>query len=533
MVEDGGLTIGRGVDNDVIISDLAASRQHAIVQVRDGSYFLADLGSGNGTRVNGRRIDEVPLKGGEEIEIGTVRCHFVIPSAKNGQPHVFTPKKKSGSMAKALLALSLVLLLAIGIGLVVKFGMKKGWFGKRGNTGVTELARKNDSGTAKKFFDQGVVKFREKEWKEALNKFQVAAQLDPRFPNIDKYLQRCKEEEDNARWFEEGKAAFKKRDLRKAREFLSKVTLESVYRTDAQQFLARTEDALVDQMLKKAEQILDANPSEALKLAKEVIEIMPTNTRAFNIQTKAEDRLDKKGTRVAAVERPSSTNRSWHPRRHYRPKSKVETRPVKTEKNTEEEAPGQSSATGGIADGLRLFDQKKFSDAIAFMNNLSRSSRRRATRRKASKLVKKLKAFNAAWNSGTNQLKKRSFGGAIRAFEKALRIGKTIKSSSPIIDEVKKRLAPSYVLYGNASLKNTKYSEAYQSFKKALKYRPGYTLAKRGMQQLASKAKKLYYEGYVAKYSDPDTAKKKWRIVVQITPPDNEWHQKAEKRLEE
>lgn len=64
------ITIGRNRTNDITIDNLAVSDRHARI-VRDKTgYFLEDLGSTNGTFVDGRRISRVGLAGKQEITIG-------------------------------------------------------------------------------------------------------------------------------------------------------------------------------------------------------------------------------------------------------------------------------------------------------------------------------------------------------------------------------------------------------------------------------------------------------------------------------
>lgn len=65
------LVVGRAVDCSVHIDDLQASRRHAEVLVRDGSAVLRDLGSANGTFVNGESISERRLAVGDRIGVGT------------------------------------------------------------------------------------------------------------------------------------------------------------------------------------------------------------------------------------------------------------------------------------------------------------------------------------------------------------------------------------------------------------------------------------------------------------------------------
>jgi hypothetical protein len=64
------LAIGRATDNDLVLQDPRASRHHARLQARRGTLVLSDLGSTNGTRVNGMTVGEVVLGAGDRIQIG-------------------------------------------------------------------------------------------------------------------------------------------------------------------------------------------------------------------------------------------------------------------------------------------------------------------------------------------------------------------------------------------------------------------------------------------------------------------------------
>jgi hypothetical protein len=75
----GGATIGRSRQCEVVIDDPNVSRQHAEIRPRGGSWVLNDLGSTNGSTLNGRRVvgPEV-LKPGDEIELGTSVVTFEL-----------------------------------------------------------------------------------------------------------------------------------------------------------------------------------------------------------------------------------------------------------------------------------------------------------------------------------------------------------------------------------------------------------------------------------------------------------------------
>jgi hypothetical protein len=79
VVGPGGATMGRSRQCDVTVDDPNISRNHAEVRPRGGSWVLTDLGSTNGSRLNGRRVEgsEV-LKPGDEIELGTTVLRFEL-----------------------------------------------------------------------------------------------------------------------------------------------------------------------------------------------------------------------------------------------------------------------------------------------------------------------------------------------------------------------------------------------------------------------------------------------------------------------
>jgi len=64
------MRIGRSSECELVLRDPRASRQHARLTARDGVLVLTDLGSTNGTHVNGQRVSEVVLGEGDRISIG-------------------------------------------------------------------------------------------------------------------------------------------------------------------------------------------------------------------------------------------------------------------------------------------------------------------------------------------------------------------------------------------------------------------------------------------------------------------------------
>lgn len=71
------MTIGRHPDSIVLLHALSASSQHAVLRQReDGLYYLQDLGSSNGTRINGVEVEEAVLNDGDQISFGDEAAAF-------------------------------------------------------------------------------------------------------------------------------------------------------------------------------------------------------------------------------------------------------------------------------------------------------------------------------------------------------------------------------------------------------------------------------------------------------------------------
>jgi pSer/pThr/pTyr-binding forkhead associated (FHA) protein len=70
-------SVGRNTDSDVFLDDVTVSRVHAVIDRRsDGAFFVRDVGSLNGTYVNGEQVDETKLASGDEVQIGKFKLVF-------------------------------------------------------------------------------------------------------------------------------------------------------------------------------------------------------------------------------------------------------------------------------------------------------------------------------------------------------------------------------------------------------------------------------------------------------------------------
>lgn len=75
-IEKEKILVGRSAENDIAVMDLRASRLHCRMERHGGQYLIVDLGSQNGTRLNGHLVDRSALKVGDEITVGNAHIWF-------------------------------------------------------------------------------------------------------------------------------------------------------------------------------------------------------------------------------------------------------------------------------------------------------------------------------------------------------------------------------------------------------------------------------------------------------------------------
>jgi type VI secretion system protein ImpI/type VI secretion system protein len=107
--DKGTVTIGRTLGNEVVLPDVEkkVSSKHAQIENKNGAYHLSDLGSTNGTILNGKKIEakrEVPLKSGDRIQIGSFQLLFSLTSEKleSSTTRHIDPAKAAEKLAETL-----------------------------------------------------------------------------------------------------------------------------------------------------------------------------------------------------------------------------------------------------------------------------------------------------------------------------------------------------------------------------------------------------------------------------------------------
>jgi pSer/pThr/pTyr-binding forkhead associated (FHA) protein len=103
------ITIGRAMTNDIVLGDARVSRNHARIECGSGGCTLIDLGSSNGTRLNGNRVVQANLTPGDVIDLGSSSLHYLeaAPVDESGMTIINSDADLEASLDQATIAVSL------------------------------------------------------------------------------------------------------------------------------------------------------------------------------------------------------------------------------------------------------------------------------------------------------------------------------------------------------------------------------------------------------------------------------------------
>jgi hypothetical protein len=131
---DDPVLLGRAKECDILLNDLKASREHAVIEpYGDGEWRVRDLGSGNGTKVNGRKIERHLLEPEDVVQIGDAKLLFAGEAAAVVEP---SPEERPRRRAPAARKTTLTgIVLAVFL-IVAAAALLFAWKGVRGRAAV-------------------------------------------------------------------------------------------------------------------------------------------------------------------------------------------------------------------------------------------------------------------------------------------------------------------------------------------------------------------------------------------------------------
>jgi tetratricopeptide (TPR) repeat protein len=528
---DGTRVFGRSKDCDVVLLDIQVSRRHTEMVADHNGVLVRDLGSGNGTLVNGDLIEEVRLVHGDEVALGD----HVLRFEEDGPVASALVKRAPGAMAghgPAATAASVD---------VVRRARRRRTQGDEGGGkkkkvvllgGLTVVAAvvvvalvlkpepeppppegPTPQEVAQQSYVAGMQQFRDGAYDEALQRFEAAVAAFPNHPSAPRYLTATRREITARDAMARGAALLEQGDYAGAREAFGQVDSESLRHQEAQQSLRRVNESEARAAVIQGDELLeDDEIDDARSAYRRALSIVPDYPSAVR-------GLEKADEQEAALQRMSAAQR--------RQRAQAAAARARSERQR-----AQAAVRRALATGERFFDEGEFQRAVDAFNELAQSDDA-ALARPARQKAEAVRAFRPAYERGMTAAENRDAEQAVNDLTVAERHARAVNAGGTLHQQVRTRLADMHFLQGRVAFNGRRYAVAFNHYNEALKANPQHRYAQTGMDELRKLGEELYLEAYMVRTLNRETAIRQFRQVIAMTPPDFEYHQRSRERLAE
>jgi pSer/pThr/pTyr-binding forkhead associated (FHA) protein len=512
LLYPGEYVLGRSEGADLILADDAVSRKHISLQVDPSRVVLRDLGSGNGTRVNGRKVSDAQLGHGDRVNLGRHQLRYEVAGSENVQtsPSMVV---QGGGWRRARKKVLWVALAGLAMG-VIAGGKPALQYWKRRQAAIEEKER---AGALKAVADtkyQAGIEARDAgRFADAVVLFEAAKALLP-LPEYTTALVEARREHSDGQKLSRAKEHQKGARLSEARALLMEIKNESRTYPKAQETLAEINRVEVGMLRTQAEVAeREGRLAEARLAYQKLKDLLPSDAAVANalarLATLAAGKAD------AAVKEPA--------------------RPAKAkEKEKPREKVAGDGGKGVVSAALAKFDEGRVGDAIAMLDR-GMESLSAGERDRAGKLQNQMAAFSAAWERGSEAVKGKDGPTAAKELDKAYRLAREIHGDGPISADVKVELSKAYYLAGNFAYeaKPRQLKRAKINYQLSLKNDPEGKAAQYSKQMLVAieqHAQRLL-DGIQA-VKDPDARANQLREVMDLSEPGSPLYRKAQAALD-
>ncbi|HEY3450827.1 MAG TPA: FHA domain-containing protein [Myxococcales bacterium] len=535
----GETSIGRQGDNTIVIPDISVSRKHIVV-VREGAKcILVDQGSGNGTLLNGARVEaETELQDGDTIVMGDTELTFLAPraaprtstgvkpaagrrptSAKapiskrpqpvssslgdddaggTGQmqlPEVGAAKKASRKRLMIIAGAAVVFFVLLGA-----FSIRKNKIEAANRAAANERAYQEASQELDKIVEAGKKATSSGDFKRAAETFQKALEFaksketdDPawnsRISDSQRRFDAAKREFSNQEILEAAKELGEKGELAAAVEKLKTIPEDSL--------TADKVGKVVEGFKSKIDERLSAG-KDALKRAIEEKKPSETKTKNFEAARQAvSDVLAVDPTNAEAQALSEQIQKAGQPA----PKTSGPIKPKEGE-----------DPTAKIAE---VFNSGRLDEAIGMAAACEDP--------RCAQLKDKMTTFKDLYANVEGE-------GNV---SKAVQILKSIPggSGSSYMTKIGAVGSGTFIKEGLKAMTGENFPKAFSAFKQVIAVDPTNEVAKRNLGVINQKAKELSEQAYIDMQQDPDKARRELELILQMTDPGSELNTKAKKRI--
>ncbi|OJH40436.1 FHA domain-containing protein [Cystobacter ferrugineus] len=526
-LEDGEYVIGRANDNPICIPDSSVSRRHVLIRRVGGGWTVNDLGSGNGTLMNGEPLsEETPLSSGAVLTLGDTELTFndasnatmlmPMPSAPPARPArtrtaaapaapaaeeegdgevAIAPRRppprpesrvrpgrgrtavadpEAQKRKKRLLVISAsVFVLLAAVLLIMKLQQQRQAEALRQNAMAAQQQREQIAG----LFQEAKNLIRDGKWSEAKQRLLELKEAEPEHPQVGDYLARVEKEIPNQVALEAARTALEQNQLGPASTSLAKVS-QDTQMFEAVGSLRRGLKDKADKRVGEAQSLLSQKQIDQAKaITDDVLVAFPEHRDAKVVNEQAARAIAERDA-PPPPPTPKAVPKPW------------------------------DQAVDRYRDG-------DLQGAMAMANACADKAPQCKT------LMTQLSDFGTLYK----KMEDLDDRGLTRLLDLDRRI--TNGRSSKLVAGAGKRAANNYYKMASTAKVSGQWGRAMDYAQRALQADPSNTGAANIVSEMRQKAKDVYMSAYAMKDTDPEEALPKFREVMSMTSPDDETHQKA------
>jgi tetratricopeptide (TPR) repeat protein len=533
-LEEGEYVVGRASDNPICIPDTSVSRRHVLIRRLGGGWTVNDLGSGNGTLMNGEPLsEETPLVSGAVLTLGDTELTFndasnatmmmpmpsappsrpartgarpastpVAPAEEEGEgegaiaPRRPPPRPDSrvrstrGRVAsgpdpeaqkrkKRLLVMSAsVFVLLAGVLLIMKVKQQQDADALRKDAQAVQQQREQIAG----LFQDAKNLIRDGKWTEAKTRLLELKEAEPDHPQLQDYLTRVEKEIPNQLALDAARAALEQNQLGPASTSLAKVS-QDTQMFEAVGTLRRSLQDKADKRAQEAQSLLTQKQLDQAKaITDDVLVAFPQHRDAKVINEQAAHAIAERDA-PPPPPTPKAVPKPW-------------------DQAVDRYRDGDLQGAMAMANACAA----KAPQCKTLMGQLSDFGN----------LYKRMEELDAKGLSRLMDLDKKITNGR----------------SSKLIGGAGKRAGNIFYKMASSAKVSGQWGRAMEYAQRALQADPSNTGASNIANEMQAKAKDLYMSAYAMKDTDPEDALPKFREVMSMTSPEDETHQKAKTWVE-
>ena len=557
------MVIGRTPGVDFLLTDQSVSRRHVELVQNDKGVLMRDLGSGNGTKINGARVAEKVLEHGDEIAIGKTVLRFVDEVAAFTRAREAAEKKEAEEKAAAEAAAAAP---------------------RRGNTSVIpkvkvaaeaeapdEVEHTNPDGprpdrsrpvrTGRN--DPRPTGFRALDPKVRFGLLGFAAlvvliliigvaTLPPPTPPVEPGRVLADQKMQDARnLVKQGNYEAALKSIEEAEHLVAGIDRTKLGNQVKEEIafgrgLDQARQAMADKKFGEARALLEKLNKGSLK-SEEAKTRLRLELDAAEVGFKKEqidDLLaagDAEGARALVKELPSD--------QAAESAAKIADYEKQLEDQSHQDAVAQARANANAAAARKARREEEIAEAFATVErkfagsewDRAASECNRVTDaygsdaeivKRARSLQTQIPVFGRAFDEGLKKHRAGSLAQASKPLRQAWQLyGQLGLKQNKFGAELESKLGESSLAAGKDALLHDDLIGAYTNFRDAAKFDPGDSKARAGLLQVETKAEELFQFAYMQKDRDPKDALQKFKIVVQVTDPSTSIHEKAKNHI--